>query len=109
MIEGAEPHCFDCVRRGRMGGQHGHRRRMRTGANAPQDLEPVHAGHAKVEQHGVDGARFEKAHRLRTGRGRLRVIAEVVRGFAERIAHRRVVVNDQNGRHGATISKVVPA
>ena len=40
---------------------------------------------------------------------KLRVVAEIARGFAKRVAHRGVVVDDQDGRHGDTISKVVPA
>jgi hypothetical protein len=109
MIEGAEPHRLDRVRRGRMGGQYRDWRGIRSRADAPQDLEAVHAGHAKVEQDGVDGVRSQKVYGLRTASGKLGVITEVARGFAERLAHRRVVVDDQDGRHGITISKVVPA
>ena len=108
MIEGAEPHRLDSVRRGRMGGQYSDRRGIRARADAPQDLEAVHAGHAKVEQDGIDGVRRQKVYGLRTGSSRLGVITEVARGFAERLSHRRVVVDDQDGRHGITISKVVP-
>ena len=64
MIERAEPHRLDRVRGGRMGGQYRDRRRMRSRADAPQNLDPVHAGHAKVEQHRVDRLRVEQSDRL---------------------------------------------
>jgi hypothetical protein len=49
VIERAEPHRFDRVRSGRMGGQYRHRKGIQSRADALQNLDPVHAGHAKIE------------------------------------------------------------
>jgi hypothetical protein len=64
MIKRAEPHRLDRVRGGRVRRQHRDRQRMRSRPDAPQNLDPVHAGHAKVEQHRVDRLRVEQSDRL---------------------------------------------
>ena len=64
MIKRAEPHRLDRVRSSRMGSQHRDRRRMRSNPDAPQNLDPIHAGHAKVEQHRVDRVRIKQSDRL---------------------------------------------
>ena len=46
------------------------------------------------------GVRVEQGDSARAGAAEPRVMTEVARGFAERLAHRRVVVDDQDGRHG---------
>jgi hypothetical protein len=108
MIEGAEAHRLNRVRRGRMRGQHSHRRGPRPRADMAQHFEPVHSRHAKIQKHGIRGFTIEQFESLATGRRRARVMAEIAHRLGHCLPHRGIVIDDQDGRHGRTISKVVP-
>jgi hypothetical protein len=60
VIESAEAHRLDRVRRGGVRRQHGDWRWMRKLPDAPQRLQPVHPRHAEIEQHAID--RFVTEH-----------------------------------------------
>jgi hypothetical protein len=108
MIKGAQPHRLDRVCRGRVRGQHGHRWRLGPCRDAAQYFEPVHPRHAQIEKHRICRLPIEHLQGLAAGRRRSRVMAEIAHHLGERLAHRLVVVDDQDGCHGGTISKVVP-
>src|SRR5438093_2892896 len=109
MIESAEPHGFDGVVRAGEGGEHRDRRRVFARPNAPQHFDSIQsARHAQIEQHGIDAASGDKRQRIAAGRGQVRAIAEIGDGFSQPVAYGIIVVDDQDGRHGSSISKTVP-
>src|SRR5437660_5025103 len=109
MIESAEPHGLDGVVSAGEGGEHRDRRRVLDRPNAPQHFDSIQsARHAQIEQHGIDAASGDKRQRIPAGRGQVRAIAEIGDGFGQPVAYGIIVVDDQDGRHGSSISKTVP-
>jgi len=96
-----------------MTGDHDHLRVDLPLAETLQRLEPVDARHPDVEQHHVEGL---LDHPLETGLARrhgLDRVALVAQHAAQRGAHARLVVDDQNRCHtltqqGSSIVKRVP-
>jgi hypothetical protein len=70
--------------------------------------EPVRAGQTEVEKDAVGrGTPAQLLERVIAGPGFGRLVAEVLHGFRKAFAERVVVIDDQDGRHGKSITKRV--
>ena len=108
MVKGPEPHGFDGVLRAGKRGQHHDRRRIVTRANAAENVDAIEsAGHPQVKQHGIDFLR-KGSQTLAAGRRCQSCVAEIGQGLGQSLAQCRIIINNQNGRHGTSISKVAP-
>ncbi len=77
-------------------------------ANPTESLDTIDsARHPQVEKHSVHFAR-KSCQPLAPGGSRSGCVAKVGQRLGKTLAQRRVVVNDQDGRHGTSISKVAP-
>jgi hypothetical protein len=69
----------------------------------PCDFQPVETGHEDVEDHRVGLAvRLERLERSDAVVGELDLVALELEGAAERLAHRPLVVHDQD-LHGSIV------
>ncbi len=108
VVERAEPHRLDggCA----AGGSGDHRNRGRRGLrhDLAEHHDPALARHAEVEQHRIDAALRQAGEPRLPFRGGERLMAEIGDGLGEALAKCRVIVDDQDARHGSSTSKTAP-
>ena len=115
MIESAETHGLDRVRRSCVSRDDRDRRRPdRRLAHVLQDVEAVDIRQSQVEQDRVGIARGRERERVLAVGGRDGVMAEVAQRLRQTVAQRRLVVDHQNEAHGFVPAgrssvKVVPS
>ncbi len=83
-----------------MGGEHDHRHARRGALDLGERLEPVHAGHAQVQQHRVGGDGGDRRDRGRAVLGEIDGEALGAEHGPEQAAVDRVVVGDEQAGHG---------
>ena len=83
MVEGAEPHRFDGVRRRCVGGDDGNGDVGSVcGCMQPgQDLETIHVRHPQVEQYSIGLVCCRGGQRFASGRGCQGLVPEIVNGL----------------------------
>ena len=78
-------------------GGHEHDGQLRVGGGEPRlQLEPVHARHLDVEEGHVVAARADEPQRLLAALGHVDLVPVLAEPGAERVAHDRLVVHDQD-------------
>ncbi len=108
MVERAESHRLDRVGRAGEGRQDHDRRCVAPRPDPAKHIDSIHApGHAQVEEHGVD-VRAERGKALTAGGGEAGRVPKIGQRLGESVAQRRIVVDDQDGCHGTSISKTAP-
>src|SRR5919197_11254 len=109
MVEGTEPHRFDGVFGAGKGRQDDHRRRIAAGTQPAENFDAIHpSGHAQIEQHRIDIIRH-CGEALASGGRHTRRVTEISERLGKAFAHCAVVVYDQDGCHGTSISNIAPA
>ncbi len=77
-------------------GEHQHRYAVAVMAQPPAHLESVDVGHQHVEHHHVGAAAAHRLERLATAGRELDLVALDHQGAAQRLAHRSLVVSNQD-------------
>ena len=78
-------------------------------AHPRQRRQPVHPGKPDVEQHDVVGLTGQSLKARLAAVDGIDAVALVPKHAAERAAHARLVIDDQNGRHPDFLSFMIPA
>ena len=81
-------------------GDDDHRQRVVHRAQTIEHLDAVHARHLHVEQHEVRRLTFSEREAFLAGRRADDVVPFVLEGHFERVADRRLVVDDKNAEFG---------
>lgn len=78
--------------------------------DATKNFYAIHtARHSQIEQHAVDIVRRDDCHSLPTGRGDARRMSKISDSLSEALAQGVIVVDDQDVRHGTSISNSAPS
>ena len=77
-------------------GQHEHRQEQRVSPQLPAGLQPVQPRHAHIENHGVGFVGADSIERLPSVARRIDLIPLEAQRTSQRVAHRGIVVHDQD-------------
>lgn len=95
VVERAQAHGLDGARAAGVGGEHQHGRQPgHARGQRLQRLQPVHAGHALVQEDGAVAVALHLAQRLGPAAGAMHFVAQALQGFDQRFAEGRVVIDD---------------
>ena len=100
-IGGAVLHGADRVIDGAVSGDHDDSLARIAAANIGQDLQPVAVRERKVQQHEIEWTLCQTGEAFFSGLSRLYAVAFKLEQSFQRLADRRLIVNDENGAFGA--------
>jgi hypothetical protein len=107
VIEGAQADGLDGVVAAGVGGQHD-AGDGGDGRGALQEDQAIFVGHAQVDDGGIDRMCCQQGQAGSGAAGFQHLVAEVADGLGQAATKGSIVIDDQDARHGNSISKRAP-
>lgn len=108
IVKSPETHGLDGGETARRGGDDRNRRGGGTGHDVGEYGKPLAPRQTEIEEDRLHAARPESGEPLGSVRGKGGLVAEIGDGLGKAFPKGRIVVDDQNARHGSSTSKTAP-